>query len=174
MTADPSRRLEELERAPLDGRDFAVLDTLRAVYESGDPVPPGLVDRVKFAITLDDLEAEVARLQHDSLSDFAARSEGLLKARTVTFTSDSVTTMVTITPSTTSLGVDVVRLDGWAAPGAHLEVELRVGSAVHRVVADEDGRFVFEEVTPGLAQLVLRPSGEDEGGHPVITPAIEL
>lgn len=170
MTADPSKSLEQLERDPIDERDIVALDTLRSIYEAGDPVPPGLVARVKFGITLDDLEAEVARLHRDSVPELVARSEDVLKARTVTFTSDTVTTMVTIT----STGPDTIRLDGWAAPGAHLDVELRIGSTVQHVVADEDGRFVFENVARGLAQLVLRPSEENGGGHPVVTPAIEL
>ncbi len=170
MSTDPSKSLEQLERDPIDERDLVALDTLRAIYEAGDPVPPGLVARVKFGITLDDLEAEVARLHRDSVPELVARSEDVLKARTVTFTSDTVTTMVTIT----STGPDTIRLDGWAAPGAHLDVELRIGSTVQHVVADEDGRFVFENVARGLAQLVLRPSEENGGGHPVVTPAIEL
>ena len=173
MNADSTRRLDELEHGAVDDLDELALTALRAIYEQGDPVPPGLVERVKFAITLDDLEAEVARLQRDSVPELAARSEtrpeDALKARTVTFTSDTLTTMVTIT----SIASDTVRLDGWAAPGAFLRVELRVGAAHHHVVADEDGRFVFDHVERGLAQLVLRPT-EDGGDRPVITPAIEL
>lgn len=174
MNARSPRRIEELEREPIDDVDQAALRTLRAIYEHGDPVPPGLIERVKFALTLDDLEAEVARLQRDFDPQLVARSEvqseDVLKARTVTFTSDAVTAMVTVTPIT----ADRVRLDGWAAPGAHLAVELRLGQERHHVVADGDGRFVFEEVEHGLAQLVLRPTEENGGGHPVITPAIEI
>ncbi len=174
MNADSSRDLDELERGPIDDRDQVALDALRAVYEQGDPVPPGLIERVKFSITLDNLEAEVARLQRDSVPELVsrseARSEDALKARTVTFTSDSVTTMVTVTTT----DADRVRLDGWASPGAFLDVELRVGETRHHVVADEDGRFVFDAVEHGLAQLVLRPTEENGGDHPVITPAIEI
>ena len=185
MTTDPPPSLHEpdeldeldrLERGPVDEDDLAALDALRAVYEHGDPVPPHLVDRVKFAITLDDLEAEVARLQRDAVPELVARSEAtdpvedLLRARSVTFTSDLLTTMVTITP----LG-DTVRLDGWAAPGAHLQVELRTGDTSRHVTADEDGRFVIESVPHGLAQLILRPAEDAaDDQHPVVTPAIEL
>ena len=176
MTDDPTRpgQLDELERLagqPIDAADLHALDVLREVYATGDPVPPSLLDRVKFAITLDDLEAEVARLQREAVDELApARSEDLLKAQTVTFTSDALTTMVTITP----LPGGRTRIDGWASPGAGLDVELRVGDITHHTVADEDGRFVFEEVGRGLAQFVLRPRGEGEGENAVITPAIEL
>ena len=171
---DATPELDLLAQAPINDLDVEALGVLRSLYERGDPVPRGLVERVKFAITLDDLEAEVARLQRDSvprgLPELVARSDELLKARSVTFTSDTVTTMVTITP----VDASTVRLDGWAAPGAHLDIELRVGDTSRHVVADEDGRFVFESVEHGLAQLILRPAEEGDGGHAVITPAIEL
>ncbi len=163
--------LETLEAGQIDDADGRALATLRRVYELGDPVPPSLLDRVKFAITLDDLEADVARLQREAVSEqAAARSDNDLKAQTVTFTSEALTTMVTITP----LPANAVRLDGWASPGAFLEVELRIGEETRHVVADEDGRFVFEQVAHGFAQLVLRQNGRREGDHPVITPAIEI
>ena len=175
MTDDTNRpgEVDELDRfaaMPIDDADGHVLGVLRGIYEAGDPVPPSLLDRVKFAITLDDLEAEVARLQREAVPQIAARSEDLLKAQTVTFTSEALSTMVTITP----LSVGRVRLDGWASPGGGLDVELRVGDTVHHTVADEDGRFVFEDVTRGLAQFVLRPRADGEAENRVITPAIEL
>ncbi len=167
-------QLDELERLaamPIDDADIEALALLRNIYEVGDPVPPSLLDRVKFAITLDDLEADVARLQREGAPEFAAaRSEDLLKAHTVTFTSETLTTMVTITP----LPSGGVRLDGWASPGASLDVELRVGETTHHTVADEDGRFVLDDVARGLAQFVLRPQSEGESENRVITPAIEL
>ena len=100
MTDDQTRpgSLEALESGPIDEADGRALATLRRIYEVGDPVPPTLLDRVKFAITLDDLEAEVARLQREAVPEFdAARSEDVLKAQTVTFTTDTLTTMVRTT-----------------------------------------------------------------------------
>ena len=125
MTDDQTRPgpLEALESAPIDDADGRALATLRRIYELGDPVPPSLLDRVKFAITLDDLEAEVARLQREAVPELhAARSEDVLKAQTVTFTSETLTTMVTITP----LATNGVRIDGWVFCGMFfLDVELR-------------------------------------------------
>jgi len=173
MTDDQSRSrpLEEVEAAPIDDGDVRALTTLRRIYEAGDPVLPSLLDQVKFAITLDDLEAEVARLQREVVPELVgARADDVLKARTVTFTSDTLTTMVTISPIVTG----GVRVEGWATPGAFLDVELRIGDATLHTTADEDGRFVFEQVAHGLAQLVLRQNGSGAGDHPVITPAIEI
>jgi hypothetical protein len=168
--SDDQARLEEFEGALIDENDLRALATLRRTYEVGDPVPPSLLERVKFAITLDNLEAEVAQLQRDSVQELAgSRSEDLLRAHTVTFTSETITTMVTITP----LATGAVRLDGWAAPGAHLNVEMRIGESTRSTTADTDGRFVFDEVPRGLAQFVLREHGA-AAAIPVITPAIEL
>lgn len=169
MTTEPSD-LARLEAEPIDDQDLATLGLLRELYELGDPVPDSLVERVKFAITLDDLEAEVARLQRESVPELVSRTDEVLRARSVTFTSETLTTMVTLTPTDSGL----VRIDGWVTPGAGVDVELRVGDATHHVIADEDGRFVFEGVARGLAQLVMRQTGDDGARHPVITPAIEL
>ena len=164
-----SADLDRLAAEPVDEHDLATLALLREVYEVADPVPDGLVERIQFAITLDDLEAEVARLQREAVPQLAARTDDATTARTVTFTSETLTTMMTITPTSG----ERVRLDGWAAPGGGIEVELRRGDSSTRQVADEDGRFVFEDVPHGLAQLVLRHTGEG-GDHPVVTPAIEV
>lgn len=169
MTSPPRPPgLAELAAGQIDAHDVRALDRVAALYDTVDPLPAGLVDRIQFGITLDGLHAEIAELQR--LGDPAGvRSSGATEAQTVTFTSASLTTMVTITPTSP----DRVRLDGWAAPGAGILVELRiVGTQLH-TTADEDGRFVFEDVPRGLAQLVLRRPGVP-APPPVLTPSIEL
>jgi hypothetical protein len=160
--------LDQLAAAPIDDEDVRVLRQLAGVYEQLDPVPTGLVDRIQFGITLDALHAEIAELQ---------RSAGLVGVRaetappgsqTVTFTSSDLTTMVTITPTL----VDRVRVDGWVVPGEGVDVELRVPGGSLHARADEDGRFVFDDVPRGMAQFVLRRSAADR--RPVVTPSIEL
>ena len=138
------------------------------LFDRLDPVPDGLVDRIRFGITLDALHAEIAELQRSS--DLAGvRSTGTADTQTVTFTSASLTVMVTISPA----AADRVRLDGWVAPGGGVEVQLRLADETRTVTADADGRFVFDEVPHGLAQFVVRqPAGIDQ--PPVVTPSIEL
>ncbi len=116
------------------------------------------------------LEVELARLVSQTAEPIGARGEE--RARTVTFSSDSLTTMVTVTPESNGQ----FRIDGWLAPGAALAVELRTPRGSLRTMADADGRFDFTEVRGGLVQLVIHPT---EGCHvrlcsPVVTPAIEL
>jgi hypothetical protein len=165
-----SRRpgLTELSTAQVDAEDVRVLGRLASLYESIDPVPAGLLERLEFGITLDALHAEIAGLQRsDDLA--GVRSGEATHAQTVTFTSASLTTMVTITP----MSADRVRIDGWAAPGGGVLVELRTAGAQLHTTADADGRFVFDDVARGLAQFVLRaPAGTAHA--PVVTPSIEI
>ena len=160
--------LSALAAAPIDDVDLAVLDQLAAAYADADPVPDGLLERLQFAITLDALHAEIAQLTR--LDDLVgARAEAAAEIRTVTFTSQSMSTMVTITPMTG----DRVRIDGWATDGAGVEVELRTVTTRQTTTADDDGRFVFEDVPRGMAQFVLRHPG-DSARPPVVTPALEI
>jgi hypothetical protein len=160
--------LEELAAEPVDDRDVAALDRLAAMYDAIDPVPGGLVDRITFAITLDALEAEIAELTRTG-SLAGARSVAADDVETITFTSRSLTTMVTISPA----GAERVRIDGWVAPGGGVQVELRLTGDTRTETADSDGRFVFDDVPHGLAQFVLRPPA-GVAQPPVITPSIEL
>jgi len=165
MTAD---NLDALASQPIDAQDERVLDRMAALFDRLDPVPAGLVDRITFGITLDALHAEIAELQR--AGDFAGvRSTGATEAKTVTFTSASLSLMITI--STTS--AETSRIDGWAAPGGGAEVELRSVGRVLTQIADTNGRFVFDDVPRGLAQFVVRQPG-DEPRTTVVTPTLEL
>jgi hypothetical protein len=153
----------------LDAADVRLLGEVAVVYDAADPVPPGLVERLRFAVTLDALEAEIAQLERLDLSIAGARADEATEVQTVTFTSASLTTMITIADT----GAEHVRIDGWAAPGAGVSVELRTSDGVQSTVADADGRFVFERVARGLAQFVLRPPDGDTRPA-VVTPSMEL
>jgi ABC-type Na+ efflux pump permease subunit len=134
MTTPSRPSFDELAAGELDAQDVDTLARMAALYDRLDPVPEGLVDRIRFGITLDALHAEIADLQRsDDLA--GVRSEGAVDAQTVTFTSSSLTTMVTITPA----GADRVRIDGWAAPGGGVTVELRIVDETLTVTADADG-----------------------------------
>lgn len=158
---------EQLAGAPLDASDAIVLSMIADLYDLLDPVPSDLVDRLQFSITLDALNAELAELQQQPALAF--RGEQTSTVNTLTFTSDSLTTMVAISPD----GPDRVRIDGWIAPGAGAVVELHQGAFTRRVSADADGRFAFEDVAHGLTRFVV--SAADPGAHPpVMTPAVEI
>jgi hypothetical protein len=159
-----------------DDIDRAILGQLRDTYVLTDPPPAELDERVRFAIALENIDVEVARLQEDLLIGSGARGED--RTRTITFDCDSLTIMITIV----EIGDDRVRLDGWLAPAARRRVELRVAESSvdggrSRVVTTEDtGRFVFDDVGHGLVQLLVRPVGQtdDEPVPTVVTPSLLL
>jgi hypothetical protein len=116
------------------------------------------------------LNTEVATLTQLDMATAGARSATTEAVRTITFTSDSLTTMVTLTP----LGDGTIRVDGWAAPGAGIRVEVLLPDGPPRnTYADDDGRFVFEAVPSGLAKFALYVR-RDTDFSTVLSPAIEL
>jgi hypothetical protein len=153
---------------PLDTQDGVLIQRIADLYDAVDPLPGGLVERLQFAISLDALNAELAELQQQPLRALSARGAETSEVKTLTFTSDSLTTMVTISAA----GPDRVRIDGWVAPGAGVTVELRQLAGAQEVDADADGRFVFEDVPHGLTRFFLRAA--DASRPPVITPAVEI
>jgi hypothetical protein len=158
---------EELAAAgePVGADDLALIERLGALWERNDPVPAGLVDRIEFALTLDALEIEVATLTQVDLAASGSRSAAAEAMRTVTFTSETLDTMVTLTEAPDG----TVRVDGWIAPGSAMRVEVLLESSRLEVESDDDGRFVLESVPKGLAKFALHP-----GGRTVLSPAIEL
>jgi hypothetical protein len=134
--------------APLDDIDAEILDGIRTLFTATDPPPRHLVDRIQFALELEDADVEVLRLELDRDLVAATRGE---QSRTVTFDSDSMSIMIRISPGEHGR----IRLDGWLAPPAARQVELRcTGRSLH-TDADDQGRFVFEEVRHGLVQLTV-------------------
>src|SRR5262249_57863090 len=74
---------------------------------------------------------------------------------TITFDGESRTVMITVVDRPDGM----VRIDGWLAPSAPLQVELRLPEpAPHRsVTADAAGRFAFDSVPHGIAQFLVQP-----------------
>jgi hypothetical protein len=168
MTTPNDAELERLAAEEIDDEDLRILGRVGRLFDTLDPVPAGLVERVAFGITLDALHAEIAELQRSG-DLVGARSDSATEAQTVTFSSASLSLMVTITPTS----AEFARIDGWLVPGDPAEIELRTSSGSLRRTVDEDGRFVFEEAPRGLGQFVVRSTGDDTRA-PVVTPSIQF
>jgi hypothetical protein len=159
--------------------DRTLLADLRAMWEEIDPAPPDLATRALFRLEVeavlaaDTLEAELMRLEEPlSLAGVRSTETASETASSITFSSTSLTVMVTVSPATAQRR----RLDGWIAPSAALRIELRTTVGVEETRADDDGRFVFAEVPAGLVQLTIHPT-EGAAVHlarPVRAPAVEL
>jgi hypothetical protein len=162
MTEDPSdTRLDEV--------DADVLSSLRALHARLDPVPAGLTDDVKFALTVQALHAEVAELSRVAADEALVRSVDYTPAETLTFTGGPFTAMVTTVPA----GPESVRVDGWVT-GGPVGVELRGREGSTTVEVEDEGRFVFEDVPRGAVQFILHPRSGGADARPVITPSVTL
>ncbi len=83
-------------------------------------MPADLVDRIKFRITLRDLEVEVARLSAaEDRPVLAARGEE--QSRTITFDSESLTIMIRVDANADG----TARIDGWLAPPQDRTIEMK-------------------------------------------------
>ncbi|GAA3460086.1 hypothetical protein J2S66_006203 [Saccharothrix longispora] len=147
--------------------DTAVLTELnRLVYELDAP-PPGLVERIRFAVALENLDVEVARWERaGSLAGVRGGNPG-----TITFTVDNLTLMVNFT----STGARH-RIDGWLVPAGEHTVEVRVAEHESSTTkADDGGRFVLSDVPAGTTQIVVHlVNSRGEPGRTVVTPTIML
>lgn len=181
MTRDTGNHAEEDQvqnEGTMQRADAETLDTLRRMWEERDPVPADLADRICFVLSMENLEAELMMLSAGYAEPVGARGEE--QARNVTFSSDSLSVMVTISEDTPR-----VRLDGWIGDGGGLTVAVRempsgapAVAAAHEqsTTADEDGRFTFQGLAHGLIQLVFQPT---DGAsltlqRPVVTPAVQI
>ena len=145
--------------------DKALLADLGRVIATFDPPPPGLVERVQFALELENLDVEVARWERAGLT--GVRSS--VDQGTITFTVSDLTVMINLTKTGRCH-----RIDGWLVPAGRHGVEVRVAEhGSSSTVADEGGRFVLDEVPQGTTQIVIAVAGT--GGHrTVVTPAVVL
>jgi len=165
----PGRHREQLS-------DRDVLAMIRSMFDAADPVPPGLVDRIRFSVALADLEGELAWLSAEEAEGARGAPE---ESRTITFDSASLTIMIRIDSNPDG----TVRVDGWLAPPQICRVEITLGDdGLITTDADADGRFAFPSVPRGTARLVVRQTeqgtAESRAGpfglKAVITPALVL
>lgn len=173
---DDDRTLAELADQPLDDVDAATLDRIRASYDAIDPVPPDLVDRIGFALALDEMFDEVARMTRVPLDAQATRGDPAAGTRTetLTFSADRLSAMVTVH----RVSVGRLRLDGWIAPPEPCRVRLRMQEGGDlEVLADAQGRFSFDRLAEGFGQLTFHPvtaGVEDAPENTVVTPLFQL
>lgn len=157
----------------IDERDLANLGQLRDLYAHADPVPAGLGERLKFAITVQALHAEVAELMESALLATRGSETRAQPTRidSVTFSAPSVNLMVSVSPSESTEGH--VRIDGWVTrPEALVEAVMEDRAVTAKT--DAHGRFVIHDLPHGPIHFVIRVDPSDPKVRPVITPTIEV
>ena len=159
--------LDRLAAQTLDETDERILAELRDLWDAADPMPPGLTDGIRFAMTVASLEAEVARIAEESAVHAGVRST-YERVSTVTFTSDPLSVMLDLEPAED----DRVSVNGWVSEST-VEVELRERHRSRTTHVDAAGRFGFGAVERGLVHFVFRRT-DDPSLRPVITPTLEL
>lgn len=149
---------------PLSDHDAEILSGVRNLWEAVDPMPPGLVDQVQFALDLDTIDIEVLRLS-ERRELATARTDEL--TRLVTFQCDSLSIMITIEPRMDR----TARIDGWLTPGACHEIEVRTSIRSMTTESDDTGRFALDGVPAGIVQLIVHVAGNS---HRIVTPTLEI
>ena len=147
---------------PMTDDDFRLLAALADAQDELDPLPPGLIDRLTLALSLELLEAELAVLAAEALEPARADSP----VDSITFTASSLSLMVTLTRDD-----DLVRVDGWVTGGG-VEVDLLRGDERHTATSDATGRLAWPPVAPGPVRFRIRPP--QPGSRAVVTPTIEV
>jgi hypothetical protein len=146
--------------------DDALLADLGRVLAACDSPPAGLVERVQFALELENLDVEVARWER---AGQLAGVRSTVDQGTITFTVSDLTVMINLT----RVGLRH-RIDGWLVPAGEHGVEVRVaGHGSSSTVCDEGGRFVLDNVPRGTTQIVISVGGS-ASNRTVVTPAVVL
>jgi hypothetical protein len=165
--AGQPRGLENWTELGFSVNDAELLAELSVVIDVMDPVPDDLAARTCFAMDLETLDFEVAQWMRD---DQLAGVRGAATQRTVTFTVDGLTVMVSLAPDTRGN-----RMDGWLVPGGPHRIEVRVDGYDATTTADDGGRFVLSDVPHGMTQIIVHLTvGPGQKSRTVITPAVVL
>lgn len=146
--------------------DPQLLDRLRALWTAIDPVPADLADRVVAAVAADGLNREYALLTLVEGELGAVRGDA--DALTLQFSDGSTSILLHVTATASGRR----RVDGWVDTAA-AEIELIQGGSRVSTTPQDTGRFVFDEVPPGMTSVRLTTTVGDET-RTLATPRFEL
>ncbi|CAN5886859.1 hypothetical protein BH20ACT6_BH20ACT6_24280 [soil metagenome] len=167
------------------GAAVSLLARIRRLWETLDPAPDDLADRVLFALELEDLDTEFELLRLTERTDALAgtRAAARRTASTVThitFAGENLSVMLAVGPDgSTPPDPEGRRIDGWIAPASAARVVAHTDTGECETTADETGRFVLETVPAGMLRLLLFPRRVGAGGSeeplvPFVTPTVEV
>ncbi len=140
--------------------DEQIEQELREAAQFLDPVPPHLVDAAVAAFTWRTIDADLAELVYDTLTEPAAtvRDAGVPEAehpRLLTFQTPSLTIELEVLGDRNDR-----RLVGRISPAAAVDLEIRHrGGGSVAVSADPLGRFAATGLASGPTLLRVQPAG---------------
>jgi hypothetical protein len=146
--------------------DARVFARLRSLWGEVDPMPAGLIDRMVAAVAAEGLNREYALLTLVEGQLGAVRGEA--DALTLQFSDGSTSILLHVTSTASGRR----RVDGWADAAA-AEIVLTQGERTRSTSPEETGRFVFDDVPPGLTRVHLTTVIGDEA-RTLSTPQFEL
>jgi hypothetical protein len=146
--------------------DAEMFARLRTLWSEVDPVPAGMIDRMVAAVAADGLNREYALLTLVEGELGAVRGEA--DALTLQFSDGSTSILLHVTRTASGRR----RVDGWVDTSA-AEIVLTQGERTRSTTPEETGRFVFDDVPPGLTRVRLTTEIGDET-RTLATPQFEL
>lgn len=146
--------------------DAEMFARLRTLWSEVDPVPAGMIDRMVAAVAADGLNREYALLTLVEGQLGAVRGEA--DALTLQFSDGSTSILLHVTRTASGRR----RVDGWVDTAA-AEIVLTQGESTRSTSPEETGRFVFDDVPPGLTRVRLTTEIGDET-RTLATPQFEL
>lgn len=149
-----------------DQDDAAMFARLRTLWRDVDPMPADLIDRMVAAVAADGLNREYALLTLVDGDLAAVRGEA--DALTLQFSDGSTSILLHVTTTATGRR----RVDGWVDAPAD-EIVLTQGERSTTTTPTDTGRFVFDEVPPGLTRVRLT-TGSEAPSRTLSTPQFEL
>lgn len=147
-------------------QDTALFAQLRSMWRDVDPVPESLADRMIAVVATDGLAREYALLTLIEQPLEAVRSD--TDALTLQFSDGTTSILLHVTATANGHR----RVDGWV-DNMTAEVVLAQGEIARTTTPGDAGRFVFEDVSRGLARVRLT-SGTGHDIRVLETPQFEL
>ncbi|HEY4584679.1 MAG TPA: hypothetical protein VI980_00970 [Acidimicrobiia bacterium] len=140
-----------------ENRDYTeseLLALLRQGLDSTDPVPADVNEFAMAALTWRTIEAELAEIAFDSASEETlAGVRGSAGERMLSFETTTLTIDIEYRSNTR-------RVIGQVAPPQPATIELHHSKGTLTTVADDLGRFSFDDVDPGPVSIVCTSHGD--------------
>lgn len=137
------------------GNDEQLIAMLRSGLAEGDPAPADIAEFARAVYSWRLIDAELAELAFDSVTDQTAGVRSTATARMISFEAGRWTIDIEYNEPTG-------RLLGQVSPAGRVTVELHFAGGAIGIYTDELGRFDFDEVLPGPISLVIRTPGDLE------------